>query len=269
MAGGIQRLLKLGRRDDTEPLGRSAFLARLSALLGVNQRLIYVPNGTDTTTSIESSTVGRTITWDATIAARASALGNSYAQSFNGTTQYGTMPDANDLSFGDGSTDQAFSVVALANVTDTSNGRDIVLKWSGLATLREWSFILTAADILRLELFDESTDANPYRASDAVVTQGSWALFGVTYDGTGGATAADGITLYANGAALASTATNSGTYTAMENTTIAPSIGARNGGTAGFYAGSLALVAVTQKAMTAAEHTQARALCRRFFGVAI
>lgn len=79
-------------------------------------------------------------------------------------------------------------------------------------------------------------------------------------------TAADGIALYANGAALASTATNSASYTAMENTTIAPSIGARNSGTAGFYAGSLALVAVTQKALTPSEHAQVRDLCQRFFG---
>lgn len=248
-------------------LSRAEFISRMSGLLGANQRLLYVPNGTDTTTSVESSTVGRTITWDATIAARASALGNGYGQSFNGTTQYGSMPDADDMSFGDGSTDQAFSCLALANVTDTAAGRDILLKWSGGATLREWAFILTASDTLRLDLFDESTDGAPNRASDAAITQGSWCLFGATYDGRGGATAADGITLYANGAVIASTATNSGTYTAMENLTIAPAIGARNAGTAGFYAGSLAMVALTQKSPTASEHAQMRSLCRRFFGL--
>ena len=142
MAGGMQRLLKLGRRDDTEPLARAAFLARMSGLLGANQRLLYVPNGTDTTTSVESSTVGRTITWDATIAARASALGNGYGQSFNGTTQYGSMPDADDMSFGNGSVDQPVGVLVLANVTDTAASRDFLTKWDGpVAAARdhEWN----------------------------------------------------------------------------------------------------------------------------------
>lgn len=54
-----------------------------------------------------------------------------------------------------------------------------------------------------------------------------WHLVGVTYDGTGGSTAADGMILYVDGAAVDSTAANEENYVAMENTAIKVRIGAQ------------------------------------------
>lgn len=250
-------------------ISRTEFLAGMSAILGANQRLLYVPNGTDTTTSVESSTVGRTITWDATIAARASQLGNGYAQSFNGSTQYGTMPDSATLTFGNGSVDQPVGVVVLANVTDTAASRDFLTKWDGPVAAREWNFSVNGSDQFRFEVYDEVTDALVTNVSTAAIIQGSWCLFGATYDGRGGATAANGVTLYVNGAAVSSTPTNHASYVAMSDTASLGCIGARNAGAVAPLAGSLALVALTQKALTPSEHARIVALSSKYFGLAL
>lgn len=72
----------------------------------------------------------------------------------------------------------------------------------------------------------EDTDAGtPYRLSDIALTNG-WHFVAVTYDSTGGSTAANGIILYSDGAVVASTAFNESLYAAMENTNTKPLIGA-------------------------------------------
>ena len=91
---------------------------------------------------------------------------------------------------------------------------------------------------------------------------------GKTYTAaTGGATAANDITLYQNGAVIASTATNAGTYVAMENGTEPVEIGSNLTHTANYFDGSMALVAVCQKALSAADHLAIHTLCRSYFGV--
>ena len=52
--------------------------------------------------------------------------------------------------------------------------------------------------------------------SDSAISTG-WHLFSCTYDGTGGATAANGVILYVDGAVVNSTGTNNANYTAMQN----------------------------------------------------
>lgn len=73
----------------------------------------------------------------------------------------------------------------------------------------------------------EDTDGGtPYRLADTALANG-WHFVGVTYDGDGlGNVAADRMILYADGAAVDSTATNVSTYAAMEDTTTALLIGA-------------------------------------------
>lgn len=244
-----------------------AFRDGISEVLGAGQRLIYTPNGIDTTTSVELSSVGRTITWDATIAARVTRQGNGYLQSFNGTDQWGTMSDADDLSFGDGATDQAFSLVSLFNVTDTAATRAIIGKANTGAA--EWLFRVEAGDTLLFRVTDASANVSANRTSDAAIAQGAWLLAGGSYDGRGGATAADGTTLYVNGAIIASTAVNSGTYVAMENLVTAPEIGSTNVHTGSFFPGSQGLQIICAGALSEAQHAELARLCRRYFGLAL
>lgn len=246
-------------------ISRGAFLAGMSALLSANQRVLYAPNGTDTTTSVESSTVGRTITWDASIATRVSKLGNGYAQSFNGTDQWGEAPDADDLSFGNGSADSAFSVLVLANPASLAGEGVLLAKWGGSFT-QEWRLVLDATGLLRFFIQDASAAvAAEARSAAGGAVVGAWRLFAVSYDGTGGASAANGASVYVNGADATASRTNNASYVALENTASPLHIAARNAHTGAFLSGSVGLVALTQKALTAAEHAQAWTLCRRHF----
>jgi len=86
---------------------------------------------------------------------------------------------------------------------------------------------------------DESAGVSINLLADAVTTPDVWHLVVVTYDAAGGSSAADGATFYTDGAAIASTATNNGSYVAMENKTAPPTIGSHNGGHNFFEGGIL------------------------------
>lgn len=249
---------------------RVAFVRALTGIMG-DVRLLWMPSANDALSFAPQGDGGPAGTYSATAQGRLSTLGKGLALSFNGTDQYLTVADSDRLSFGNGTTDQAFSLVALVNVTNTAAARVLIAKYS-FATAHEWFLTVEGSDLMTLYLLDQSVSAgDPFRRSDAAVTQGSWGLLGATYDGAGGATAANGITLYQNGAVVASTATNNASYVAMENKSLDVSIGVRNltGTPFGHFNGSMALVAVCAKALTAADHAAIASLCRTYFGVAL
>ena len=104
-------------------------------------------------------------------------------------------------------------------------------------------------------LRDHSNSQLPNRTSDAVPTPNIWHHFAATYDGAGGPSAADTIALHVDGAVVASTATNAGSYVAMENLAQTTQIGVSdtseflNGKMAGGPLGAF----FTQKELTADE----------------
>ncbi len=126
------------------------------------------------------------------------------------------IADSDTLSFGDGTNDSPFSVLAFVNVVDRSVGPVIISKYdttSG-ATKREWWLYLDSSEQPTLRLYDESAGAYIGRRTSSAVSLG-WHFIAATYDGTRADT---GIKLYVDGV-LASTATSSsGSYVAMENT---------------------------------------------------
>lgn len=73
---------------------------------------------------------------------------------------------------------------------------------------------------------EELNTVYPYAVSDDALGVG-WHFVVSTYDGVGGATAADGIILYVDGAAVGVTATELTTYSKMEDTDALPRIGAQ------------------------------------------
>lgn len=247
-----------------ESIARQAFLNDLRVAL-VDPRFIWVPGISDHLTSLDESGNEALITHNSTLISRKSTLGKGLAVTLDGSTAYATTPDAGRYSFNlIGLTDLPFTIVALCNVTDTAAARTILSKFA--TSNREWQFLLDANDLLTLILTDESAGVAPQRASDAAVTQASWRLFGVTYDGSGGATALDGVALYDNGAALASTATNNAAYVAMENLTQQVAVGMR-AAAALPYSGSMALVALAAGARSAAEMADIANLVKDYFGV--
>ena len=160
---------------------------------------------------------------------------------FNGSDEEADSPDAAYWTRGDGANDSPLSMVFWANVADTAAVRTFLSKW-GAGGNREW--ILQVSSVDRLELFfsDDSAGVAPSRVGDTSIPMGRWAQFAVTYDGAGGAAAMDTVTLYVDGDAQASTATNSGSYVAMEDQTEPVMLGAaRAGGTpTQFFNGQMA-----------------------------
>ena len=145
-------------------------------------------------------------------------LGYAPQVTLNGTSESFTTPDDTYFSRGNGTTDSAFSFGAWLNVTDTAAARYIWAKLQTAANL-EWRWFVVSTDVMRLELKDDSAAVSAIRDTDAAIKMGQMVFFAATYDGTGGATAANGIVLYENGASVASTATNNAGYVAMENLT--------------------------------------------------
>lgn len=163
---------------------------------------------------------------------------------FNGTDEEADGVDSAYWSRDDAGGANGFSIGAWVNVTDTANTRVILAKWNATSgsEVREWQFGINDSDGLFLLLEDESANVQTQRASDATITQGSLRFFVMTYDGAGGATAGDTITLYDNGAVLASTATNNASYVGMEDLNTLPTLGFNTGVSApgNFFSGTMA-----------------------------
>ena len=159
----------------------------------------------------------------------------------NGTDEEADTPDAAYWSRGDGTNDNPMSIVFWAKITDTAGARALLSKW-GVTGNREWTFQVNGSDKLQFYVSDDSAAATANRTGDAAIPMGRWAHFAVTYDGAGGATAMNTVTLYVDGAVHTSTATNNASYVAMEDQTEPVMMGAeRAGGTpTQFFNGQMA-----------------------------
>lgn len=135
-----------------------------------------------------------------------------------GGSKYVIIDDSADFTFIEG-VNGDFSILAWVYITPDSGNTAILSKWDDNVK-REWTFKVQAA--LKLDFFiaDQSVSKYPYARTDDELTLG-WHLVGVTYNGEHGswtgATAADYITFYVDGVAVASTATNEAAYEKMEN----------------------------------------------------
>jgi hypothetical protein len=137
---------------------------------------------------------------------------------FNGTDEEADTDDNAYWTRDDAGGANGFSVMVWAKISSSGSGtRNFISKRNDAGSTQEWTFQIRDNEILRLSLYDQSAGVSPYRASDVAITQDIWVCLVATYDGTGGATAASGITQYVNGAVRASTANEQGTYVGMEN----------------------------------------------------
>jgi hypothetical protein len=253
------------------PSRRARFARDIAGICGAsNVRLLHMPAVGDVLTSVDLSPSKRVITHSASIANRTTPQGSGLLVSYNGTSQNSAMPDSDDMSPGNGTGDLPLSIVVLANTTDTAAERVLFAKYYTGGAGGEYYFTITAGDALALILRDHSAAVNPLRTSNGAVTQGVPKLFGATYSAaTGGATAANDIALYQDGAVIASTATNQATYVAMENLAMQPEIGARSLNGVSWFAGSLGMVLVCFAALTANQMLAIKAKVNEFYGLAL
>ena len=134
---------------------------------------------------------------------------------FDGIDDYVNVADNSNLSFGNGSTDSPFSISAWIKIGQTT-AQGIVTKYGSSSSTREYLFYTTGGK-LRLLFIDASNGANNFATGTTNLSTNTWYHVACTYDGRGGSTAYNGITLYINGVAETVT-TSGGSYTAMSNT---------------------------------------------------
>jgi len=143
-----------------------------------------------------------------------SSFSNTKSILLDGVDDYVQVADADNLSFGDGTTDSPFSISAWIKIGQTTT-QGIVSKYGTNNVKREYLFQITASKI-KLTLISLGGATN-FATGNTALSLNTWHHVAVTYDGSGGSTAYNGITLYVNGVAETPT-TGGGSYTAMTNT---------------------------------------------------
>lgn len=174
--------------------------------------------GSGTTISDKSGN-GYTMTFDANIQTLSPKISGQkqYINLTNGS-HYCDTPDANAFSFGNGSTDSAFTIVALVNPANTAD-MWMAGKYSDAGgNKREYIFGSDGSSTLLIRLFDNSTGGYIGRAYSSAITAdtGTWHVYAMTYSGS---STAAGCKLYRDGTRVDDFDSNSGSYTAMENLT--------------------------------------------------
>ena len=171
--------------------------------------------------------------------------------SFDGTDDYISIADADNLSFGDGSTDSALTFSAWVKMDDA---QDFKIFSKGIFNTNfEYYFGTFSGRNFGLELYDEdvtSTYERAYTSSALTSYEGQWVHLCATYDGRGGASANAGITLYVNGVSQSVTLDDSGTYVSMVNGGADLHIGRYS---TNYEKGSMANIGIWNRALSASE----------------
>jgi hypothetical protein len=245
---------------------RGSELGRIMKLYLPDPRLIIVPALSDTTAgNIETdfSGTGNNATYVATVSSDKDAIGKTPILNLgaSNTTKYMTVADNSNLSFGDGTTDQPFSICAWINKTKASYAvqGSIGGKWRTTALAREYLFYLYLGG-LRFLLIDQS--AGSYMQVYCNIPVGVKFVC-ATYDGSSLYT---GMKIYINGVSQTLSTANSGVYVAMENGNSTYRIG--TGGELSYpYSGELGIQAVTGGELSASTIATIFENTRDYYGV--
>ena len=146
---------------------------------------------------------------------------NEYSFQFDGVDDYIDCGDNDNLSFGNSSTDSAFSISAWVKMTDATRFR-VVSKFNG--SNAEYAFFTSAADQLYFVLYDNTTSSRISRYTSSTLTsyEGTWIHLAATYDGGG---SSSGLKIYLNNTRIDNTTSDVGAYNAMHNTSAPFEIG--------------------------------------------
>lgn len=162
---------------------------------------------------------------------------------FNDSDEEADTPDVAFWTNGDGANDVASSMGVNSRILLSGSTETLISKDGGSSSgQREWNLQKSNVNRLALVCQDDSAGVNcAVKVNTAQPEVNSSYLF--TYDGRGGADAADGMTAYIrgiNGPKNAQNRTNNASYIAMEALTGLPTIGALDSQAAfSFYSGSL------------------------------
>jgi hypothetical protein len=169
---------------------------------------------------------------------------NAGSTEFNGTNRYIEVPDASNLSFGNGTTDSPFSIITWVYLTSTSPGDALIGKQD------EWElrFRFDARPMLRLVDIGAN---NVYKLLTNNIATNRWVQIISTYSGVGGGSAHNGMNIYIDSVLDTAFSTSSvGTYVAMDNTANPVRIGRRD---TAYLQGNVCYTEVVAKEMSACE----------------
>lgn len=195
--------------------------------------------------------------------------GRTWVLDPNGTDAYINLGDSNDFSFGDGSNDSHFTVFGMFEVVDSGGSQRVLSKYNSTtgSTLREWFLNIDHAEKIVLLLVDNSVGKICYNSANNALSVGKHSCV-VSYNGVGGATAANGITIYVDGVVVASTATNDANYVAMENLNTPVFIGSsvESGGVpASFMKGDFGCLGIDAVEWSAMDARRFHQLCLAYY----
>lgn len=175
-------------------------------------------------------------------------------------SEYLSLADSDDFSFGNGTSDSAFSGSAWVYLTDITSVA-LMYKTSPTTTSSdvEYAFYVGSTSLLTIRLYDHSTTNYIGKSLDAALSANTWYHVAFTYDGSGSNT---GLKLYLNGYMPAQTGGNGGGYIAMENGTGTFRIG--NGFNASYLDGRSQMCTMWGRELSASEVLQ---LFGRGFGL--
>lgn len=151
------------------------------------------------------------------------------AADFNGSNSKCTVSDAPDLSFGNGSIDNPFSISLYVKFDVIPTGNAFIIeKMDNSTNLREWQLLYAGSlSSLRLQLNKTGVGGNNLVADDnSTYNTGVWYHIVATYDGSG---SSSGLKIYKDSIIQITNNVENGTYTAMSDTSADVTIGSRIG----------------------------------------
>jgi hypothetical protein len=178
---------------------------------------------------------------------------NPYYLTFDGVDDYVELADSDSLSFGNGTADSPLTIELWFRPGSMSLKQNLIGKWGSGNTVREYRLYI-APGTIRLDLMDSARQVQVSARNNNSLSAlaGGWHHLAVTYDGRGGASAADGITIYVDGVAMPMFRINNASYVAMSNTSAILQIG-REGGLTNQYNGGLDEIRLWNVARTPAQ----------------
>jgi hypothetical protein len=181
------------------------------------------------------------------------ASSDPYYLNFDGVDDYVEVADSDSLSFGNGATDSPLTIELWFRPNSMSSRQNLIGKWRGSTAVQEYRLYI-APGTIRLDLMDSArqVQVSARNNNNLSTLTGGWHHLAVTYDGRGGATAADGITIYVDGVAVPMFRVNNASYVAMSNTSAIVQIG-RESGLTHQYNGGLDEIRLWNVARTPAE----------------
>jgi hypothetical protein len=152
-----------------------------------------------------------------------------------------------DFSFGNGTTDSPFSTSFWFKLNSNSATIPFLSK---MTVGKEWTISVFGGNGIRIFLKNLGTNNQQSIDSTTTFSTGVWYHAITTYDGRGGANAADGLSIYINGSLDAPTNVIKQTYTAMSSSSSDVTIG-KYGGT--YINGVMSNVAIWDTALSTSE----------------